>query len=223
MLQISPIICFPIPPPTGSLATVVEGVESGLFSLAARPSAAASSPLLSHARPTPSLKTRVGGLPRCPSGRPSFRPRRSPVFAPGNRACGYKVAPGRSKWLSRDPIGENGGPNLYCFIRNSSINFFDPLGLKQYTEQETQNILNQAYCSATSGRFSGLWHIYHNSKGRGPYDYGWLTNNEFPGPDNDTFVVNGDTLTADQFGNFIAGYKRAGVRRFIFFFDVFGR
>ncbi len=33
------------------------------------------------------------------------------------------------RWLSRDPIGENGGINLYQYVLNSSINLIDPLGL----------------------------------------------------------------------------------------------
>jgi hypothetical protein len=51
------------------------------------------------------------------------------VFAPGNRACGYRTVPGRSKWLSRDPIEERGGLNLYGFVKNAPIASFDINGL----------------------------------------------------------------------------------------------
>jgi hypothetical protein len=34
-----------------------------------------------------------------------------------------------ARWLSRDPIGENGGFNLYGFVGNDPVNFVDPLGL----------------------------------------------------------------------------------------------
>ncbi len=33
-------------------------------------------------------------------------------------------------WLSRDPMGEQGGANLYGFVRNDPIQFIDPFGLK---------------------------------------------------------------------------------------------
>jgi hypothetical protein len=33
-------------------------------------------------------------------------------------------------WLSRDPIAENGGINLYAYVGNYPVNYWDPLGLK---------------------------------------------------------------------------------------------
>ena len=35
------------------------------------------------------------------------------------------------RWLSRDPIREEGGINLYGYVHNSSLNWNDPLGLFQ--------------------------------------------------------------------------------------------
>ena len=40
----------------------------------------------------------------------------------------YDTTVGR--WLSRDPIEEEGGYNLYNFIGNDGINFWDKLGLE---------------------------------------------------------------------------------------------
>jgi RHS repeat-associated protein len=39
----------------------------------------------------------------------------------------YVASVGR--WLNRDPIGENGGVNLYGFVGNNALNFVDPYGL----------------------------------------------------------------------------------------------
>ena len=37
--------------------------------------------------------------------------------------------PNTGRWLSRDPIGEAGGMNLYGYVGNSPFSFIDPLGL----------------------------------------------------------------------------------------------
>ena len=43
---------------------------------------------------------------------------------------GYRFySPSLGRWLSRDPISERGGPNLYGFAYNSPMTFIDPLGL----------------------------------------------------------------------------------------------
>lgn len=41
--------------------------------------------------------------------------------------------PSTGRWLSRDPIGERGGLNLYGMVRNNAINAFDGIGLAEYT------------------------------------------------------------------------------------------
>ena len=36
--------------------------------------------------------------------------------------------PNLQRWLTRDPIGERGGNNLFEFVGNDSVNYVDPLG-----------------------------------------------------------------------------------------------
>ena len=44
-------------------------------------------------------------------------------------AWSYESTPGRTAWLSRDPIEEEGGLNLYGYVGNDSVGLADPLGL----------------------------------------------------------------------------------------------
>jgi len=37
--------------------------------------------------------------------------------------------PGTGRWPNRDPLGENGGRNLYGFVQNNTLNIIDILGL----------------------------------------------------------------------------------------------
>ena len=46
-------------------------------------------------------------------------------------------------WLNRDPIGAQGGINLYSFTKNSPISYFDPFGLEiQWEDLPRQEILS---------------------------------------------------------------------------------
>ena len=55
--------------------------------------------------------------------RQSLQPRRK------NRPTATKTASGIPYWPSRDPIGEEGGVNLYGFLRNDDLDNYDYLGL----------------------------------------------------------------------------------------------
>jgi RHS repeat-associated protein len=41
-----------------------------------------------------------------------------------------------AKWIARDPIGENGGRNLYAIVANNTVNLWDPLGKSKNLNEE---------------------------------------------------------------------------------------
>ena len=46
---------------------------------------------------------------------------------------GYRFySPELKRWITRDPIGEEGGVNLYVYCENASTHLFDPNGLTKY-------------------------------------------------------------------------------------------
>lgn len=100
--------------------------------------------------------------------------------------------PSLQRWINRDPIKEQGGINLYTFVRNNAIGLLDSLGLAHFNCKETENLLEQV-------RSEGLIEGYFNHSGGGAYDF------KVNQP-NDTFEVDGNIMTADQFGNYAAGY-----------------
>jgi len=104
---------------------VVQQSASRFFALAAGTPQRQIAPAL----PTSSRETRVRSFCPPPPGRLSRRGRRALAIATGSRACAYKTASGRSKWLSRDPTEERAGAMLYAFLRNRTTASIDRLGL----------------------------------------------------------------------------------------------
>ena len=72
---------------------------------------------------------RVRGFNRNPLGRRSRRGRVRSFITPSSRRCGYKTVAGRSAWLNRDSIAEDGGVNLYEYVENNPLNLTDHYGL----------------------------------------------------------------------------------------------
>lgn len=50
-------------------------------------------------------------------------------------------SPMMPRWMTRDPLGEAGGLNLYAFVGNNPVNWVDPWGLEAIMVDLTQNKL----------------------------------------------------------------------------------
>jgi RHS repeat-associated protein len=53
--------------------------------------------------------------------------------------------PGMGRWLSRDPIGERGGENLFAFLENEPIYNFDLFGLAIRWKYISPTLVDEAY------------------------------------------------------------------------------
>ena len=57
--------------------------------------------------------------------------------ATGNSLTWYRLYNAQSgRWLSRDPIGEAGGFNVYAYVEGNPVSFVDPLGLDPYGSRD---------------------------------------------------------------------------------------
>lgn len=72
-----------------------------------------------------------------------------------------------ARWLSRDPLGEAGGVNLYGYVENDPLNLVDPLGA---CSRQWDKLLDASkQFGAGSGYLGGLWGL---GIGKAGY-YGW--------------------------------------------------
>ncbi len=62
-------------------------------------------------------------------------------------------------WLSRDPIGEDGGINLYGYVLNNPLNWIDPLGL------DTEIYYRSDQGSSVNGSLIDFGHVILNVNG----------------------------------------------------------
>jgi RHS repeat-associated protein len=75
---------------------------------------------------------------------------------------GYRYyAPGTGRWISRDPLGEEGGVNVFAFLRNDAgNNAIDPVGL---TEAALGGISGQLWQWAKNGNVAEIAWTIENS------------------------------------------------------------
>jgi RHS repeat-associated protein len=100
--------------------------------------------------PIQAVSSDAPGVIRSPLSRVQrARPRPKSQQSRGLRPCvayyGYRYYdPKSGRWPSRDPIGEEGGVNLYGFIGNDGVNAWDVLGLSKNScsnEDDKGNII----------------------------------------------------------------------------------
>ena len=89
---------------------------------------------------------------RCPSGRLSRRGRKRAIKSPQARVYIYKITSGRSGWPNRDPLEEQGGPNLYGFVANNPISRIDYLG---YIDSSSVDDYSSDHPTVLDGRPAG--------------------------------------------------------------------
>ncbi len=78
-----------------------------------------------------------------------------------------------SRWLNRDPMGEEGGPNTYTLLRNSSVQYTDYLGLIPNPLHLTKIHVSPTMCATVKGlmdvwavgRNQELWNIWKSAVG----------------------------------------------------------
>ena len=104
---------------------------------------------------TSPLEYRVVGSDDGSSGRLSGEAYESLETATGCNEYAYKSTSGLRKWLSRDPIEEEGGVNLYGFCRNDSLTKFD-----------TDGRFIASHCDICGQWYQG----FHNCAGPPPYE-----------------------------------------------------
>ncbi len=81
--------------------------------------------------------------------------------------------PGLGRWLSRDPIGEHGGVNLYGYTNNTVINAVDRNGLDAIVLLASKAVFLQGHIAILVGDNNMGWTYYsRNGYGTGPYGFG---------------------------------------------------
>ena len=75
---------------------------------------------------------------------------------------GYRYySPRLGRWLSRDPIGEDGGLNLYAFVLNEPVALYDPTGLVGLSTPTCRQCCGNAYnkCREDGGSIADCDHL----------------------------------------------------------------
>jgi RHS repeat-associated protein len=117
---------------------------------------------------------------------------------------GYRqYDPVHGRWLSRDPIGEAGGVNLYGFIGNDGINQVDVLGLNATRHP------NGSVSVHTSG---GYYLRYKSHLGPGPWDGPYASESDFA---NLTQSITGPLSEREKYARRMSADDTGGLEAFV--------
>jgi RHS repeat-associated protein len=123
--------------------------------------------------PERSFSSRAG-VSICVSGAPNllFQPRQLAKTTENQRFprvvsyYGYRYyTPQTGRWINRDPIEEKGGLNLYGFVGNDGVDYFDLLGNTSYLD-DIQNCLDVVGCADPTPISDGVNGFIYCCRGR---------------------------------------------------------
>lgn len=114
------------------------------------------------------------------------QPSQVAASAPSCFVRSYETLSGQGFWLSRDPIGELGGINLYAIVANAPTNWSDYIGLincdaekSRYDSQKSGvDSLKQRIINLKNALMRGISNILNNA------NLGNLTSDHLPGMSN---------------------------------------
>jgi len=92
------------------------------------------------------------------------------------------------RWASRDPIGEEGGANIYGFVENAPTEWIDPLGLALYAFDGTNN---DGYRDSAKRKETNVFALFKVYNGNSAYLPGVGTNDGLLNPIGSAFGAGG--------------------------------
>lgn len=98
--------------------------------------------------------------------------------------------PSTGRWLSRDPLGEPAGANLYAYADNSPYDWTDPLGLALYAFDGTQN---DGFRDQKTHEETNVFILYNSYRGNASYSPGVGTNDGLLNPFGSAFGAGGQS------------------------------